>query len=58
LHRSLFGFVIPFLRIPDLKKFSSEINGMLKEDELHKKQIQALRILKQTISAFSKAKLT
>lgn len=48
LHQSLVGSVIPFLRIDDFKKkFNSKVNEMLEEHELHKKQIQALRLLEQ-----------
>ena len=47
-HQSLFGSVIPFLRIRDFKKeFYSKVNEMLRDFELHKKQVQALRLLKQ-----------
>ena len=47
-HQSLVGSVIPFLRIDDFKKdFNSKVNEMLEEHELHKKQIQALRLLEQ-----------
>ncbi len=47
-HQSLLGSVIPFLRIADFKKdFISKVNEMLQEHELHKKQIQALRLLEQ-----------
>ena len=47
-HQSLLGSVIPFLRIADFKKdFMSKVNEMLQEHELHKKQIQALRLLEQ-----------
>ncbi|MGO4820639.1 MULTISPECIES: DUF6943 family protein [unclassified Flavobacterium] len=47
-HHSLFGSVIPFLRIADFKKdFILKVNEMLQEHELHKKQIQALRLLEQ-----------
>ena len=47
-HQSLIGSVIPFLRIDDFKKdFSLKVNEMLQEQELHKKQIQALRLLEQ-----------
>jgi hypothetical protein len=47
-HQSLFGSVIPFLRIRDFKKeFYSKVNEMLRDFELHKKQIQALRLLEQ-----------
>ncbi len=47
-HQSLVGSVIPFLRIDDFKKdFNSKINEMLQEHQLHKKQIQALRLLEQ-----------
>jgi hypothetical protein len=47
-HQSLIGSVIPFLRIDDFKKdFSLKVNEMLQEHELHKKQIQALRLLEQ-----------
>jgi hypothetical protein len=47
-HQSLLGSVIPFLRITDFKKdFMSKVNEMLQEHELHKKQIQALRLLEQ-----------
>ena len=47
-HQSVYGSVIPFLRITDFKKdFSLKVNEMLQEQELHKKQIQALRLLEQ-----------
>ncbi len=47
-HQSLLGSVIPFLRITDFKKdFISKVNEMLQEHELHKKQVQALRLLEQ-----------
>ena len=47
-HQSLVGSVIPFLRIDDFKKdFNSKVNEMLEEHKLHKKQIQALRLLEQ-----------
>jgi hypothetical protein len=46
--QSLIGSLIPFLRITDFKKyFSLKVNEMLQESELHKKQIQALRLLEQ-----------
>ncbi|TRX01359.1 DUF6943 family protein [Flavobacterium gawalongense] len=46
--QSLCGSVIPFLRVLDFKKdFSTKVNEMLQEYELHKKQIQALRLLEQ-----------
>jgi hypothetical protein len=54
-HPSLLGSVIPFLRINDFKKdFSSKVNEMLQEHELHKKQVQALRLLKQKEDQFQK----
>jgi hypothetical protein len=47
-HQSLYGSVIPFLRIHDFKKdFSAKVNEMLQDFELHKKQVQALRLLEQ-----------
>jgi hypothetical protein len=47
-HQSLCGSVIPFLRIQDFKKdFSAKVNEMLKEHDLHKKQVQALMMLEQ-----------
>jgi hypothetical protein len=47
-HQSLCVSVIPFLRIHDFKKdFSAKVNEMLEEHELHKKQVQALRLLEQ-----------
>jgi hypothetical protein len=47
-YQSLVGSLIPFLRIDDFKNdFSSKVNEMLQEHELHKKQIQALRLLEQ-----------
>jgi hypothetical protein len=47
-HQSLIGSVIPFLRVRDFKKdFSAKVNEMLQEHELHKKQVQALRLLEQ-----------
>jgi len=52
-HKSLLGSVIPFLRIADFKKdFISKVNEMLQEHELHKKQIQALRLLEQKEDQF------
>lgn len=53
--QTLVGSVIPFLRIDDFKKsFSSQVNEMLQEQELHKKQIQALRLLEQKEDQFQK----
>src|SRR3970282_2409383 len=53
-HKSLLGSVIPFLRIADFKKdFISKVNEMLQEHELHKKQIQALRLLEQKEDQFN-----
>ena len=47
-HKSLCGSVIPFLRIHDFKKdFSAKVDEMMQEHELHKKQVQALRLLEQ-----------
>lgn len=47
-HQSLCGSVIPFLRILNFKKdFSAKVNEILKEHDLHKKQVQALRLLEQ-----------
>jgi len=47
-HQFLIGFVIPFLRINDFKKdFDFKVNEMMQEHELHKKQVQALRLLEQ-----------
>jgi Rad3-related DNA helicase len=52
-HQSLVGSVIPFLRIDDFKNdFNSKVNEMLQEDELHKKQVQALRLLEQKEGQF------
>jgi hypothetical protein len=54
-HQSLLGSVIPFLRITDFKKdFMSKVNEMLQEHELHKKQIQALKLLEQKEEQFHK----
>jgi hypothetical protein len=54
-HQSLLGSVIPFLRITDFKKdFISKVKEMLQEHELHKKQIQALRLLEQKEDQFQK----
>lgn len=48
LHQFLIGSVIPFLRIKDFKKdFDSKVNEMMQEHEMHKKQVQALRLLEQ-----------
>lgn len=47
-HQSLCGSVIPFLRIHDFKKdFILKVEDMLQDFELHKKQVQALRLLEQ-----------
>ena len=52
-HQSLCGSVIPFLRVRDFKKdFSVKVNEMLEEHELHKKQVQALRLLEQKEDQF------
>ncbi|MFE3849445.1 DUF6943 family protein [Flavobacterium sp. LB3P45] len=54
-HQSLVGSVIPFLRIDDFKiDFNSKANEMLQEHELHKKQVQALRLLEQKEDQFQK----
>jgi hypothetical protein len=47
-HQSLCDSVVPFLRIHDFKKdFSAKVDEMMQEHELHKKQVQALRLLEQ-----------
>jgi hypothetical protein len=47
-YQSLCGSVIPFLRIHDFKKnFPAKADEMMQEHELHKKQVQALRLLEQ-----------
>lgn len=47
-HQSLVGSVILFLRINDFKKnFNSKVTEMLQEHELHRKQVQALRLLEE-----------
>lgn len=47
-HQSLCGSVIPFLRIHNFKKdFSAKADEMLQEHELHKRQVQALRLLEE-----------
>lgn len=52
-HQSLVGSIIPFLRIDVFKKdFSSKVNEMMQEHELHKKQVQTLRLLKQKEEQF------
>ena len=54
-HQSLCGSVIPFLRIHDFKKdFSAKVDEMMQEHELHKKQVQALRLLEQKEDQFQK----
>jgi hypothetical protein len=54
-HQSLLGSVIPFLRITDFKKdFMSKVNEMLQEHEVHKKQVQALRLLEQREDQYQK----
>ena len=47
-HQSLYGSVIPFLRIQDFKKdFSNKVNEMLQDFEQHQKEVKALRLLEQ-----------
>jgi hypothetical protein len=47
-HQWLCGSVIPFLRISEFKKcFSTKVNALVQEHELHLKQVQALRLLEQ-----------
>ena len=47
-HQSLYGSVIPFLRITDFKKeFNLRVNQMMEEHEQHKKNIQALKLLQE-----------
>ena len=54
-HQSLYGSVIPFLRIKDFKKdFDSKVNEMMQEHELHLKQVQTLRLLEQKEDQFHK----
>ena len=54
-HQSLVGSVIPFLRIDDFRKdFNLKVNELLQEHELHKKQIQTLRLLEQKEDQFQK----
>ena len=51
----LCGSVIPFLRIHEFKKdFSSKVDVMLRDFELHQKQIQALRILENQEEQYHK----
>ncbi|WP_394344777.1 DUF6943 family protein [Flavobacterium gawalongense] len=52
-HQSLCGSVIPFLLIYDFKKgFSTKADEITHEHELHKKQVQALRLLEQKEEEF------
>jgi hypothetical protein len=52
-HHSLCGSVIPFLRVRDFKKdFSAKVDEIMQEHELHKKQVQALRLLEQKEEQF------
>ena len=47
-HQSLYGSVIPFLRIQDFRKeFSTKVNEMLQDFEQHQKEVKALRLLEQ-----------
>jgi hypothetical protein len=56
--QSLVESVIPFLRNDDFKKnISSKVNQMLREQKLHKKQVQALRLLEQKEDQFQKNKV-
>lgn len=46
--QSLYGSVIPFLRLSDFKKdFLAKADEMLREHDEHLKQVQALRLLEQ-----------
>lgn len=52
-HQSLYGSVIPFLRIQDFKKdFSNKVNEMLQDFEQHQKEVKALRLLEQQENHF------
>jgi len=52
-HIHLCGSVIPFLRIHDFKKeFNIKANLLMKEHELHKKNVQALKALEQKENHF------
>ena len=54
-HQSLCGSVIPFLRIKEFtKEFISKVAEVLQEHELHKTQVQALRLLELQESQFQK----
>ena len=54
-HQSLCGSVIPFLRIREFKKeFISKVAEVLQEHELHKTQVQALRLLELQENQFQK----
>ena len=54
-HQSLCGSVIPFLRIREFKKeFISKVAELLQEHELHKTQVQALRLLELQETQFQK----
>ena len=54
-HQSLCGSVIPFLRIREFKKeFISKVAEVLQEHELHKTQVQALRLLELQETQFQK----
>ncbi|MBG6062313.1 hypothetical protein IWX83_002111 [Flavobacterium sp. CG_9.1] len=53
--QSLYGSVIPFLRIDDFRKdFSSKVTEMLHDFEQHKKEVIALRLLEQQENHFNK----
>jgi hypothetical protein len=52
-HQFLYGSVIPFLRINDLKlNFSARVNTLLLDHEQHQKDIKALRLLEQKEAQF------
>jgi hypothetical protein len=52
-HQSLYGSVIPFLRIQDFRKdFSHKVNEMLQDFEQHQKEVAALRLLQQQENHF------
>ena len=52
-HQFLIGSVILFLRIPDFKKeFYSKVKSLMEDHELHKKNIEALKLLEEKEKQF------
>lgn len=53
-HQFLIGSVIPFLRLPEVRKeFCSKVNQEIKDHKEHEKNIQTIKLLEQSEKRFN-----